>query len=160
MIAPPRTRALLVLLLLGLCSRSLSAQITVDATVTRVIDGDTVDLRVGAVTYRGRLHGIDAPERRQPWGPESHAVLESLVGGGRTVRVVVPDVDRFGRLIVRLFAGEDEVNLRMLELGAAWHYTEFDQSDAYAAAERRARAARRGLWAGADPVPPWEWRRR
>ena len=160
MIEAPRIRALLVLLLLTSVALSVSAQIIVDATVTRVIDGDTVDLRVGEVTYRGRLHGIDAPERRQPWGPESHAVLESLVGGGMRVRVVVPDVDRFGRLIVRLFVGEVEANLRMLELGAAWHYTQFDQSEAYAAAERSARAARRGLWADADPMPPWEWRRR
>ena len=27
-----------------------------------------------------------------------------------------------------------------------------------AAAERAARAAKRGLWADAKPVPPWEWR--
>lgn len=151
-------RALFALALLISCAPAYS-QIVVDAVVARVTDGDSVDLRVGEVTYRARLHGIDAPERRQPWGSESHAALESLVHG-LTVRVIVPDVDRFGRLIVRLFLDDVEVNLRMLELGAAWHYTQFDRSEAYAVAERRARQERRGLWADSDPMPPWDWRRR
>ena len=34
-----------------------------------------------------------------------------------------------------------------------------DHTAALEAAERNARAARRGLWADGEPVPPWEWRK-
>jgi len=53
-----------------------------------------------------------------------------------------------------------------IETGCAWHYkkyaneqTEGDRAQ-YANAEERARTARRGLWSIANPVPPWEWRKR
>ena len=42
--------------------------------------------------------------------------------------------------------------------GLAWHYVRYSKDARLAAAERDARAARRGLWADKAPVPPWEWR--
>ena len=66
--------------------------------------------------------------------------------------------------VVRL-AGED-MNLRMVDHGLAWHYKQYadeqepSERDAYSAAENAARDARRGLWSDPAPVPPWEWRRR
>jgi hypothetical protein len=42
--------------------------------------------------------------------------------------------------------------------GLAWHYVWYSKAEALAAAEREARAAGRGFWAGREPVPPWEWR--
>ena len=47
----------------------------------------------------------------------------------------------------------------------AWWYKryELDQPpevrERYAAAEKTARDNRRGLWAGKNPMAPWEWRR-
>lgn len=151
-----RTALAVVLLLAG--PAATWAQIVFDAQVVRITDGDSVTLRVGDVTYRARLHGIDAPESTQPWGADATATLRRMMPVGSRVRVVVPDVDRFGRLIVRLFVDEAEVNLRMLEAGAAWHYTRFDQSAEYAEAEASARRASRGLWATENPIPPWDWR--
>jgi len=43
--------------------------------------------------------------------------------------------------------------------GAAWHYTKYNKTVVLDAAERNARAARRGLWADAEPVPQWGWRK-
>ena len=42
--------------------------------------------------------------------------------------------------------------------GLAWHYTRYSDDARLAAAEREARAARRGLWRDAAPVAPWDWR--
>ena len=47
----------------------------------------------------------------------------------------------------------------MLKAGLAWHYTRFDSSPAYAAAESDARQNRRGLWADPNPTPPEQFRR-
>jgi endonuclease YncB( thermonuclease family) len=47
----------------------------------------------------------------------------------------------------------------VIATGHAWHYGRYDHTAALEAAERNARAARRGLWADAEPVPPWEWRK-
>ncbi|TVQ21447.1 MAG: micrococcal nuclease [Spirochaetaceae bacterium] len=149
----------LALLLLLAGPVAVTAQIVFEGTVTRITDGDSVTLQTGTVSYRARLHGIDAPESNQPWGTEATAALRRIMPVGSRVRVVVPDIDRYGRLIVRLYVDAGEVNVLMLEAGAAWHYTQFDQSDTYAEAEARARQNRRGLWAHDTPIPPWDWRR-
>jgi len=55
---------------------------TITGRVVRVIDGDTVLLRgagLGIPPLRVRLAGIDAPELRQPYGPEAKRALEKMV---------------------------------------------------------------------------------
>ena len=54
--------------------------------------------------------------------------------------------------------GDIEVDTQMIATGQAWHYKQYDHTAAMGAAERNARAARRGLWVDAEPVPPWELR--
>jgi micrococcal nuclease len=36
-------------------------------TVTRVVDGDTIDVQLSSGPIRVRLHGVDTPERGQPY---------------------------------------------------------------------------------------------
>lgn len=143
----------------------LHAQLVFEAQVQRVVDGDTVVLQVGNVRYRGRLHGIDAPESNQPWGAEATALLRDLLGSG-PVTVEVPDIDRYGRLIVRLYRDGLFINEELVARGAAWRYPEFDRDGEFLAAEQAAQAEGRGLWgahaggSGGEAVAPWEWRRR
>jgi len=83
----------------------------------------------------------------------------------QTVAVVVDAVtadapNRRGRLIaaVQLPNGLD-LSQALVQAGYAWHdtrYAPYDKRLAQLAAE--AQAAQRGLWADANPVPPWEWR--
>ncbi|MDV7394253.1 thermonuclease family protein, partial [Arthrospira platensis SPKY1] len=94
----------------------------------------------------------------------SQRALSNMVAG-QHVRVRNDGIDRFDRVIGVVFVGGHDVNLEMVRLGMAWHYRQFarDQTpaerSAYAAAEQEARAARRGLWADPNPVPPWDFRR-
>ena len=46
----------------------------------------------------------------------------------------------------------------MLAEGCAWHDKRYSDDDELDTAEQQARARRLGLWAEAQPVPPWEWR--
>ena len=133
--------------------------------VVRVVDGDTIVLKVADAQHRVHLAGIDAPEKNQAWGESSTHELRRQIAG-RHVVFGWRKRDRSERLIgvVRL-AGRD-MNLHMIDLGLAWHYEQYadeqspGDSEAYSAAEKAARDARRGLWSEPEPIPPWEWRSR
>ena len=77
---------------------------------------------------------------------------------GKAVKVYDDGRDKYGRTLGRIEVEGQDVNRQMVKDGLAWHYVKYDRSATLAAAEREARAAKRGLWADAAPVPPWEWR--
>lgn len=136
------------------------------AVVTRVVDGDTIEVRVtgraGAAMGGGadvRLIGIDTPESVAPgrpvecYGPEAADATAALLDGA-LVRLV-PDVeerDGYGRLLRYVYVGDEMANARLVVNGYATAYPyapNLRHSDLFAALERAARAAGRGLW-GAD----------
>lgn len=124
--------------------------------VKRIVDGDTVYMRDGT---KVRLHGIDTPERDQPYGKQATRNLDKLIGG--KVFVVEKDTDRYGRLVGNLYTPEGvNVNLEMVCNGSAWWYSRYAKNDrAMASCQDDAREAGLGLWADDDPTPPWEWRK-
>lgn len=129
--------------------------------VVAVADGDTVTVLDGHNTqHRIRLAEIDAPERGQPWANRSKQALSDLVFG-KSVLVRQTDVDRYGRVVGRIFVGETDVSREMVEQGAAWAYRRYLTDQTILASETRARRARVGLWSmsEAQTVTPWEWRR-
>lgn len=107
-----------------------------------------------------RLHGIDTPERDQPYGKQATRNLDKLIG--RTVFVVEQDTDRYGRLVGTLYTPDGvNVNLEMVCNGSAWWYSRYAKNDwAMASCQGEAKEAGSGLWADDDPMPPWVWRRR
>jgi endonuclease YncB( thermonuclease family) len=126
--------------------------------VVSVHDGDTVRvLDASNVQHKVRLDGIDAPERGQPFGTVARDRLAALVMG-KAVTVHNEGRDKWGRTLGRIEVEGQDVNHRMVADGMAWHYVAFNNDARLAAAERAARAAGRGLWGDAKPVPPWEWR--
>jgi len=69
--------------------------------VIRIVDGDTFKIVYDGEETSVRIWGIDAPERREPGGPQSTAALTKLIEG-RTVRLGFPGKrkrDNFGRLL-------------------------------------------------------------
>ena len=141
--------------------------------VVQVIDGDTVDIRIGDVTERVRLIGVDTPETVaedrpvQCFGAEASARTKELLPAGTGVRVERDEItrDRYGRLLSYVWRTEDDVlvNLALIEGGFADAVTFGDNEALYqvfAAAEATARADGVGLWSacgGPDvdlDVPP------
>src|SRR5262245_65632937 len=48
----------------------------------------------------------------------------------------------------------------LVKAGMAWWYRPYAPNDpTLAQLEAEARTAKRGLWADAQPVPPWQWRK-
>lgn len=132
----------------------------ITGTVVRVADGDTFTLLTdGDRQVRVRLHGIDCPERGQPYSGVATEHLKALLAMGN-IRVEQLNTDRYGRTIGMVYAGGINVNESLLAAGLAWHYTSFDRNPDWARLEVKARAQRLGLWAEPDAVAPWDWRKR
>ncbi len=127
--------------------------------VVAVHDGDTITVVVADRSIRVRLAGIDAPERGQLFSNASRHALEAQVVG-REVRVVERGRDGYGRILGRVYAGPVDVNAEQVRAGYAWVFRRFAHDPAWLAFEAEAKAARRGLWREAKPVPPWAWRER
>lgn len=142
--------------------------IEANATVQRVIDGDTVDVRVAGRSERVRLIGIDTPEppggTRPPecFGAEASAYTESLLPPGTAVRLVRDEEarDDYGRLLAYVERAADGlfVNLHLAETGHADALT-IEPNTAHAgaigAAVAAAQRAGLGLWSacGGPDVP-------
>jgi micrococcal nuclease len=132
--------------------------------ITKVVDGDTLDVALHGRTERVRLLGIDTPESVQPDTPvqcfakEASTRLQALLPPGTPVRLArdVEERDRFGRLLAYVYRQPDDlfVNLDLVRGGYAQVLT-FRPNVAHAAdlerAGREARSGSRGLW-GACPA--------
>ena len=140
-------------------------------TVAKVLDGDTfycipnqiiAGVRIhkdGSISVR--LYGIDAPEKDQPYGIEAKNSLKELVQG-KTVRLDLKDIDKYGRAVALVFVDSLNVNLEQVKRGLAWAYLEYLGSpyiSEYYSAEKEARSKGLGLWKQTNPTPPWEWRK-
>jgi endonuclease YncB( thermonuclease family) len=133
--------------------------------VVGVTDGDTVTvLDREKRQIKVRLVGIDAPEKRQPFGQKSKASLSELTYR-RMVIVITDKTDRYGRTVGKVVADGQDVNLEQVRRGMAWHYKAYSREQSaidrvtYAAAEDTARSVKRGLWSMPGAQPPWEFRR-
>ena len=128
--------------------------------VVGVTDGDTITVLVaGHDKVKVRLANIDAPEKAQPFGQRSKQALSDLAFG-KAIECNQSGLDRYGRTIAECSVGSIVINLAMVKVGMAWVYRKYAHNvPDYYAAEEEAHRLRLGLWAVADPVPPWKWRR-
>ncbi|MGD9577955.1 MAG: thermonuclease family protein [Syntrophorhabdus sp.] len=110
--------------------------------------------------HRIRLYGVDCPEKPQAFGKKAKRFISGLVYR-KKVRVVVEDIDRYGRAVGSVYAGGTFVNEEMVRNGYAWVYRKYCKrsfcSD-WLTLERQARQNRLGLWKDKDPIPPWDFR--
>jgi endonuclease YncB( thermonuclease family) len=107
--------------------------------------------------------GIDAPEKKMPFGQKSKEHLSDLVFE-KQVSVEYNKKDKYGRTVGKILVGGIDANLEQVKAGLAWHYKQYQKEQtpedraAYIHAEELARNEGRGLWVDANPTPPWEWR--
>jgi len=129
--------------------------------VVEVHDGDTLTVFRGSEAVRVRLYGVDCPEKAQEGGPEATAFVEGLALG-RDVSVGPVTRDRYGRTVALVEVGGRLLNQELVASGHAWVYRryckDFDLCRRLVKLEEEARDRTTGLWAGVDPVPPWEYR--
>ena len=126
-----------------------------------VMDGDSLEI----AGVRVRLHGIDAPERDQDCRDATgrsyscgRAAMRALVDaiGGRSVTCTPVEVDQYNRDVATCTVDDLDLGEAMVRGGHALDYARHSRGR-YAGAEREARDARRGLWAGTFETPA-TWR--
>jgi endonuclease YncB( thermonuclease family) len=129
--------------------------------VVRVADGDTVSiLDENKKQHKIRLFGIDTPEREQTYGTTASRALADLISG-ETVGVEQKDIDDYGRTVGVIYHRGVNINVAMVAGGHAWWYRRYASSEvALKNAEAKAQANKLGLWATANPMAPWDWRRK
>ena len=133
------------------------------AGTVRVVDGDS--LEIGQT--RIRLFGIDAPELRQlcrdarggdvTCGLAARDALTRLIGG-RDVSCAPAEAPSYDRIVAICKVDGTDLSEAMARDGHAIELKAHSKGR-YAAAERTARDARRGIWAG-EFERPSEWRQR
>jgi micrococcal nuclease len=126
--------------------------------VVRVIDGDTIGVRIGDHTERVRYIGVDTPESVKPGTPvqcyaKRAAAANAALVAGRRVRLVgdVEHRDRYGRLLAYVYREGDGafVNARLVRDGYARTLTiapNVAHAAEFARLANTAREAGRGLW--------------
>lgn len=127
-----------------------------------VADGDTItarcDVQGDQQTIVVRLSQIDAPEKRQPWGDRSRQHLTALCFK-RPATVREEGHDRNRRMLARVECDGTDANAAQVQAGMAWVFDRYVKDRRLYIVQEEARGAKRGLWADAEPVPPWDWRR-
>jgi micrococcal nuclease len=126
-----------------------------EARVTRIIDGDTIEVEIGGFVFGLRYIGIDCPEPGQPHGDQATQANRQLVEG-KTVLLEkdISDADGEGRLLRYVHVGEIFVNAELVRLGYATASTyppDVRYSDLFAQLAMEAKEAARGLWAAPTP---------
>lgn len=135
-----------------------SAQ-TFTGQVVSIADGDTLTVLVdGNRQVKVRLAEIDAPEKKQPFGTRSRQALGDLCFR-KPAEIKTQTIDRYGRTVARVKCAGRDANADQVRTGMAWVYDRYVTDRSLYAVQAEAKAARRGLWADAAPVPPWDWRR-
>jgi micrococcal nuclease len=130
--------------------------------VSQVIDGDTIDIKVGNTTERIRVLGIDTPETVDPrkpvqcYGKEASNKAKELLGDHKVKLSFSPDrelQDKYGRYLAYVFRDDGLFyNEYMLANGFAREYTygkAHQHTQEFKNLESQAKSHNKGLW---DPA--------
>ncbi len=118
----------------------------IETTVSRIVDGDTVELANGDLV---RLIGIDAPEKNQPYYDEVVGQLKKLEGKIIRMEKDKTNKDRYGRYLRYIFLDDHFVNLELVQNGLVYAYIvspDKRYEKELLEAEAVARASGMGIW--------------
>jgi len=128
--------------------------------VVSVNDGDIINVMREGKAVKIRLHGIDCPEKNQPYGTRAKQYTSDMAFG-KEVTVQIKTTDRYGRIVGEVILPDGlSLNKELVYAGLAWWYRKFAPNDRILKTlEEGARAEKKSLWADKNPIPPWEWRK-
>jgi endonuclease YncB( thermonuclease family) len=142
--------------------KSSTGAFTYRGTVTHVVDGDTLDVRLtSGKTERIRLIGIDTPERGVCFTSQATTRARQLAMSKRVVLrgdATQATRDRYGRLLAYVWIpGGKDLGYQLVAGGYARVYVyrnAFERLSAYRNAEAAAKGSAAGQWkACARPAP-------
>lgn len=128
-----------------------------EASLIRVIDGDTVLMIAEGQPFKLRLRNIDAPELHQAFGKLARQRLLEWCHGSTQVTIV--SKDRYHRDVGDLFCEGEDAALYLVSQGLAWAGPRLSAHHPLKLAQNDAQQQGLGLWAINNPLPPWQWRK-
>lgn len=140
-------------------SQSEIDQKLLDASVVRVVDGDTVIIKVNGKEERVRMLCVDTPEsvspnvEPQPFGKEASDFTKKMLPAGKSIKVETglgDGRDKYGRLLVYLYVDGKMFNETLLEKGlarVAYVYSPNTKYvDRFYEIQKKAQANEIGIW--------------
>jgi len=132
----------------------LTANVVSETTyynVTRVIDGDTLELEID---QKVRFLGINTPEKGFPYSKEATKFLSNKVLG-KKIQIESYGSDKYGRILAHVFVGKEHINEEILEAGLAslYYYEKDEYYDEMKQAEEFARINEKGIWKKSPNAP-------
>ena len=127
-----------------------------------VTDGDTIKVLNKGKEVKVRLYGIDCPEKGQAFSRKAKQFTSDMVFG-KEVEVKWIDTDRYGRTIAIVAIDKQLLNEELVKAGYAWVYPRYCDEmicNVWHDMQIKAKMEKRGLWADAKPVAPWEYKRK
>ena len=150
--------ALLLVVFLNLNTKIIASEISGFAVVT---DGDTIKI----LNNKIRLHGIDAPEKKQKCvknkteyncGTLATEALTRKIGKNVIKCLIQKNKDRYNRFIGVCFVDQENLNKWMVKNGYAVAYRRYSKN--YILDEKFAKINKLGLWSGTF-LKPEKWRK-
>tara|TARA_Y200000002_G_scaffold95880_1_gene77482 strand:+ start:183 stop:659 length:477 start_codon:yes stop_codon:yes gene_type:complete len=154
-------RKYLVLIIFFFIDTSFADQY--QAKVIKVIDGDTIWVKLDNKHIKIRLSYIDAPELKQIYGIRSRDFLINLILN-KNVQINTNKKDRYNRHLGEVYILNEKesifVNAKMIKSGNAWVYRIYRNNEYLLNLENHARINKKGLWNEENILEPWEYRGR
>lgn len=146
----------------ALAASAEAGRFTLKGTVTRVLDGDTLVVRLsGGKSERVRLVGIDTPERGNCWSSQATAAASRLATGKPVTLLgdATQDTrDRYGRLLAYVWLpGGRDLGYQLIAGGFGKAYVfdrPFTRLSAYRQAEAAGKRLARSVWRCGAPAKP------
>jgi micrococcal nuclease len=144
--------------------------------VMSVLEGDLLTVARESKPVKLRLLDADCPEKGQPHAAAATALTSKLVLGktvlvsgftdskGQLVgkvsyeKIEVIEVMRGDKVVERRSKVQASLEEELVRQGLAWSVPGHEGGETIRAVEKQAQDEKRGLWADAGPVAPWDWR--
>ena len=137
---------------------TITANNVIKTTVSRVVDGDTIEAAINGKTEKIRLIGVDTPETVdpkqgiQPYGKEaSDYTKQRLLNQAVEIELDIDDRDFYGRILGYVWLNGKMYNTELIQNGYAVLMTispNVKYVDLFKRLQEEARNAKHGLWAG------------
>ncbi|GEM_PF-4203135 len=152
----------LVLFLSCLVVPSILFAKSYEGKVVNVISADTLIINIGGKEYKTTLDYIDAPEQGQNFYDEAKQFVEKLALDQKVKVCTSADLALNPQVItaeVYVPKKTDPLNRELVRAGLAWCKIENGEKSPYDITYSLAKKRKLGLWADANPQPPWEYRK-
>lgn len=131
------------------------------ATVSKVINGDTLQVIIEGKQVVVALSDIDAPELEQPFGPEAKQLVEDLALHQKIKIIISPrQTSNSDKIIAEIFVPQkqDSLNRTLVREGLAWAVNDQKTRNPFELASEFARKRHLGIWSVPNPLPPWKYK--